>query len=115
MKMIKYLFVPIFLFSSLFAIDIEEVEDKSINENKASYVKDGRLILNPIKNPILNVMSKNDFKKIGKSLKKKDSKRKVNDKITNSKPKENDKITNLKPKENDKITNLKPKEKIVYK
>ena len=55
--------------TSLFAFKIEAVEDEHINDNKASYIKDGRVVLNPIKNnvlkPIDNVVIKSmDIKAI---------------------------------------------------
>ena len=54
--MIKYISLLLIFFNLLFAFKIEAVEDRTINDNKESYIKDGRLVLNPMANKLLKTI-----------------------------------------------------------
>ena len=73
--MIRLLIIFIILTTSLIAFKIEAVEDEHINDNKATYIKDGRVVFNPIKNsvikPIDNIVIKQMDIKVLKPMKNK--------------------------------------------
>lgn len=59
--MIKLLLIFLFFINTLFAFKIEVVED---NSGKTSYMKDGRVVLNPINNSVLKPIDSKVLKPI---------------------------------------------------